>query len=116
MTEKQLPPIHPGEILLEEFLKPMEISQYRLAKAISAPPRRINEIVHGKRAVTADTALRLGRFFNMSPQFWLNLQTRYDLEVAEENLAARLIRTVLHIPMHRGADHEKVACVFESSP
>ena len=76
---KQLPPIHPGEILMEEFLEPMGISQYRLAKDISVPPRRINEIVHGKRSITADTALRLGRFFNMSPQFWLNLQTRYDL-------------------------------------
>ena len=81
---KQLPPIHPGEILMEEFLEPMGISQYRLAKDISVPPRRINEIVHGKRSITADTALRLGRFFSMSPQFWLNLQTRYDLEMAED--------------------------------
>jgi antitoxin HigA-1 len=74
--KKQLPPIHPGEILMEEFLEPMGISQYRLAKDISVPPRRINEIVHGKRSIAADTALRLGRFFGMSPQFWLNLQTR----------------------------------------
>ncbi len=90
MKSKKLPPVHPGEILIEEFLEPMGISQYRLAKDISVPPRRINEIVHGKRAVTADTALRLGRFFNMSPQFWLNLQTRYDLEVAEDLLEDRL--------------------------
>ena len=92
MKEKKLPPIHPGEILIEEFLKPMGISQYRLAKDISVPPRRINEIVHGKRAITADTALRLGRFFKMSPQFWLNLQTRYDLEVTEDLLADRLVK------------------------
>jgi len=88
--KKQLPPIHPGEILMEEFLEPMGISQYRLAKDISVPPRRINEIVHGNRSITADTALRLGRFFGMSPQFWLNLQTRYDLEVTEDFLARRL--------------------------
>lgn len=94
MKGEKLPPIHPGEILMEEFLKPMEISQYRLAKSISVPPRRINEIVHGKRAITADTALRLGRFFEMSPQFWLNLQTRYDLEVTEDSLADRLDREV----------------------
>jgi addiction module HigA family antidote len=90
MKNKKLPPIHPGEILREEFLDPMGISQYRLAKDISVPPRRINEIVHGKRSITADTALRLGRFFGMSPQFWLNLQTRYDLEVAEDLLQNRL--------------------------
>ena len=90
MKYKKLPPIHPGEILLEEFLEPMGISQYRLAKTISVPPRRINEIVHGKRSITADTALRLGRFFNMSPQFWLNLQTRFDLEVTEDQLENRL--------------------------
>ena len=90
MKNKKLPPIHPGEILKEDFLGPMGISQYRLAKDISVPPRRINEIVHGKRAITADTALRLGRFFRMSPQFWLNLQTRYDLEVTEDQLDNRL--------------------------
>jgi addiction module HigA family antidote len=94
MKEKKLLPIHPGEILIEEFLKPMGISQYRLAKDISVPPRRINEIVHGKRAITADTALRLGRFFGMSPHFWLNLQTRYDLEVTEDSLANRLNKEV----------------------
>ena len=90
MKSKKLSPIHPGEILMEEFLEPMKISQYRLAKDINVPPRRINEIVHGKRSITADTALRLGRFFSMSPQFWLNLQTRYDLEVTEDLLEGRL--------------------------
>ena len=90
MKNKELPPIHPGEILMDEFLEPMGISQYRLAKDISVPPRRINEIVHGKRSITADTALRLGRFFGMSPQFWLNLQNRYDLEVTEDLLEDRL--------------------------
>ncbi len=94
MKKKKLPPIHPGEILMEEFLKPMGISQYRLAKDISVSPRRINEIVHGKRAITADTALRLGRFFSMSPHFWLNLQTRYDLEVTEDLLENRLDKEV----------------------
>ena len=94
MKGKKLPPIHPGEILMEEFLKPMGISQYRLAKDISVPPRRINEIVHGKRAITADTALRLGRFFGTSPHFWLNLQTRYDLDVTEDSLANRLDKEV----------------------
>ena len=94
MKNKKLPPIHPGEILIEEFLKPMGLSQYRLAKDISVPPRRINEIVHGKRSITADTALRLGRFFGISPQFWLNLQTRFDLEVTEDLLAERLDKEV----------------------
>ena len=94
MKNKKLPPIYPGEILMEEFLQPMGISQYRVAKDISVPPRRINEIVHGKRSITADTALRLGRFFSMSPQFWLNLQTRYDLEVTEVYLDDRLDQEV----------------------
>jgi addiction module HigA family antidote len=94
MKNKKLPPIHPGEILIEEFLKPMGLSQYRLAKDISVPPRRINEIVHGKRSISADTALRLGRFFGISPQFWLNLQTRFDLEVTEDQLAERLEKEV----------------------
>ena len=94
MNKKKLPPIHPGEILMEDFLKPMGISQYRLAKDISVPPRRINEIVHGKRGVSADTALRFGRFFGMSPQFWLNLQTRYDLEITEDYLGNRLEKEV----------------------
>jgi addiction module HigA family antidote len=94
MKNKKLPPIHPGEILIEEFLKPMGLSQYRLAKDISVPPRRINEIVHGKRSISADTALRLGRFFGISPQFWLNLQTRFDLEVTEDLLAERIEKEV----------------------
>ncbi len=94
MKNKKLPPIHPGEILIEEFLKPMGLSQYRLAKDISVPPRRINEIVHGKRSISADTALRLGRFFGISPQFWLNLQTRFDLEVTKDLLAERLEKEV----------------------
>ena len=90
MRDKRLPPIHPGEILLEEFLKPMGISQYRLAKATSVPARRINEIVHGKRSITADTALRLSKFFGMSDRFWMNLQTRYDLEIEKDRLGSRL--------------------------
>ena len=94
MTRQPKNPFHPGEILLEEFLQPMGISQYRLAKNTSVPARRINEIVHGKRAITADTALRLGKFFNMTPQFWMNLQSRYDLEVAEDNLAGKLEKEV----------------------
>ena len=94
MKNKKLPPIHPGEILIEEFLKPMGLSQYRLAKDISVPPRRINEIVHGKRSISADTALRLGRFFGIAPQFWLNLQTRFDIEVTEDLLADRLEKEV----------------------
>ena len=92
--DKKLKPIHPGEILMEEFLKPIGVSQYRLAKDISVPPRRINEIVHGRRSVTADMALRFGHFFGMSPQFWLNLQTRYDLEVTEDSLGNRLEKEV----------------------
>ncbi len=90
MSNKLLPPIHPGEILLEEFLKPMNVSQYRLAKSTSVPARRINEIVHGKRAITADTALRLSLFFGMSDRFWMNLQTRYDLELEKDRLGSRL--------------------------
>jgi antitoxin HigA-1 len=87
---KKLPPVHPGEILLEEFLKPMGLSQYRVAKDIGVPARRINEIVHGQRTITADTALRLSRFFGMSERFWLNLQVRYDLEVEKDRLGDRL--------------------------
>ena len=90
MKSQKMPPIHPGEILKEEFLDEMNISQYRLAKDIHVPPRRINEIVHGKRSITADTALRLGRYFSMSPQFWINLQTHYDLEVELEKMGERL--------------------------
>ena len=90
MAKKKASPIHPGEILLEEYLEPLGISQYRLAKEISVPPRRINEIVHGKRSITADTALRLARHFGTSERFWLNLQTHYDLEVEKDRLADRL--------------------------
>jgi addiction module HigA family antidote len=88
--EELLSPIHPGEILLEEFLEPMGISQYRLAKDISVPPRRINEIVKGKRGITPDTALRLSRYFGTSERFWLNLQMRYDLETEKDRLRDRL--------------------------
>ena len=91
---RKLPAIHPGEILLEEFLNPLGISQYQLAKDISVPPRRINEIVHGQRSITADTALRLARYFGTSERFWLNLQSRYDLEVEKERLGRRLEREV----------------------
>jgi len=90
MKNKKMEPIHPGEILLEEFLKPMGISQYRIAKDISVPPRRINEIVHGKRSITADTALRLSKYFNTSDRFWLNLQIRFDLEIEKDRLGKRL--------------------------
>jgi len=94
MTRKVIPPIHPGEILLEEFLLPLGVSQYRLAKDICVPPRRINEIVHGKRAISADTALRLSRYFGMSDRFWINLQARYDIEMEKDLLAGRLNREV----------------------
>ncbi len=94
MKGKLLANITPGEILAEEFLKPMGLTQYRLARDIGVPPRRINEIVKGQRAITEDTALRLGQFFGMSPQFWLNLQTHYDLEQEQERLAHRLEREV----------------------
>lgn len=95
MTSQKLAPVHPGEILMEEFLTPLGISQYKLAKDIHVPARRINEIVHGKRAITADTALRLGKFFGISPQFWLNLQSHYDLEVQEEILGDRIKNEVV---------------------
>jgi addiction module HigA family antidote len=95
MATTKLAPIHPGEILLEEFLEPLGISQYRLAKDISVPPRRINEIVHGIRAITADTALRLARYFGTSERFWLNLQVRYDLEIEKDRLGSRLEKEVL---------------------
>jgi addiction module HigA family antidote len=99
MAKRDFPLIHPGEILLTEFLDPMHITQYRLAKDIGVTPRRINEIVHGRRAITADTALRLGRFFNMETQFWLNLQTHYDIEVALETLQDRLDHEVHPLPL-----------------
>lgn len=94
MRKKKIYPIHPGEVLMEEFLKPMGISQYRLANDISVPPRRINEIVHGDRSITADTALRLGRYFGVSPRFWLNLQAHFDLAHEEDRIGDRLVREV----------------------
>lgn len=94
MKKRDFPPIHPGEILVTEFLEPLGISQYRLAKDIGVTPRRINEVSHGRRAVTADTALRLGRFFGMEAQFWLNLQSRYDMEVTREQLQDKIKKEV----------------------
>ena len=94
MTAKKLPPIHPGEILLLEFLEPLGVSQYRLAKDISVPPRRINEIVKGKRSITANTALRLARYFATSERFWLNLQSHYDLEIERDRLGGSLKKEV----------------------
>ncbi len=94
MSKTKLAPIHPGEILMEEFLKPMEVSQYRLAKDISVSARRINEIVQGKRSITPDTALRLSKFFGLSERFWINLQARYDLETEKDKLKDRLSKEV----------------------
>jgi addiction module HigA family antidote len=94
MRRKRLAPIHPGEVLKEEFLAPLGISQYRLAKQTSVPPRRINEIVRGLRAISADTSLRLARFFGTSERFWLNLQTQYDLQLEKERLGKRLQKEV----------------------
>lgn len=91
---RTMSPIHPGEVLQEEFLGPLEVTQYRLAKGINVPPRRINEIVHGERAVSADTALRLARYFGTSPEFWLNLQLRYSLEVTADAIAREIEREV----------------------
>ena len=91
---RRMAPIHPGEILLEEFLNPMGISQYRLAKETSMPPRRINEIVQGKRSISANTALRLARYFGTTDRFWLNLQARYDLEIEKDRLGTRLLKEV----------------------
>ena len=95
MTSQKLPPVHPGEILLEEYLKPLRISQNKLGRDLNVPAQRINDIVRGQRAVTVDTALRLARYFHTSPQFWLNLQSRYDLEIAQETrLVDRVIKEV----------------------
>ena len=91
---KKLPPIHPGEVLLEDFMKPLGLSQYRVAKDIGVPPLRINQIVHGKRSITADTAMRVARYFGTSAAVWLRLQARYDLEVAEVGMAKRIKREV----------------------
>ena len=90
MTAKKLDPVHPGEILQKEFLEPMELSQNQLARDVGVPPRRINEIVLGKRRITADTALRLAKYFNMSPDFWLGIQMDYDLDVEVDRLGSRL--------------------------
>ena len=94
MAVKRLAPVHPGEVLLKDFLEPLGLTQYRLAKSLTVPPRRVNEIVHGKRAVSADTALRLARFFGTSERFWLNLQTSYDLEIERDRLGDRLRKDV----------------------
>ncbi len=90
MTDTIMPPVHPGEILLTEFLEPLGVSQYQLAKAVDVPARRINEIVHGQRRISADTALRLARYFGTSERFWMNLQARYDLEIEKDRLGATL--------------------------
>ena len=97
MAGKKLDPIHPGEILSEEFLSPLEITQYRLAKEISVPARRINEIIQGKRGISADTALRLSRYFGTSERFWINLQSHYDIEVEKDKLGPRLKREVVEL-------------------
>jgi len=94
VIEEKMAPIHPGEILKEDFMVPMGISQYRLAKDIGVDPRRINAIIQGKRAITADTALRLGRYFGIEPEFWMNLQTHYDLEIQSDRLAGKLEQEV----------------------
>ncbi len=104
MKAKKIQPIHPGEILMEEFLTPMGLSQNMLANDIGVPPRRINEIIHGKRRITADTALRLSRYFKMSPQFWLGLQMDYDLDLEEDRLAERLEKEVnIYEAVHKSA-------------
>ncbi|MEA1946167.1 MAG: HigA family addiction module antitoxin [Thermodesulfobacteriota bacterium] len=97
MKVKKIPPIHPGEILFEEFLKPMNISQNQLGRGLGVSPRRINEIVHGKRSITADTALRLAAYFGNSPSFWLGLQMDYDLDVAEDILSPKIKKEVQHL-------------------
>jgi len=93
-TQKKLAPVHPGEILLEEFMQPLGLSQTRMGRDLGVSPRRINEIVHGKRSVTADTALRLSRYFGTSAEFWLGLQADYDLDTASDRLAERILREV----------------------
>lgn len=94
MSEEKVAPVHPGEILLEEFMKPLGISQYRLARAMKVYPRRVNEIVHGQRAITADTALRLARYFGTTPELWMNLQSHFELERARDELEARILAEV----------------------
>jgi addiction module HigA family antidote len=97
MERKRMLPVHPGEVLFEEFLKPMNISQNQLGRDLRVSPRRINEIIHGKRSITADTALRLGRYFGNSPQFWLGLQMDYDLDVAQDTLSLTIREEVKHL-------------------
>ena len=104
-TATKLPPIHPGEILNEEFLRPMNITQYRLAKTIGVDARRIHSIVHGERAITAETALLLARFFGNAPGFWMGLQSQYDLEIAQDRLSERLDRITGQRPSPTGARH-----------
>ena len=98
LSLEKLPPIHPGEILNEEFLRPMNVTQYRLAKAIGVDARRIHSIVHGERSITAETALLLSRFFGNSAEFWMGLQSQYDLEVTEDRLSQRLSSVAAHSP------------------
>jgi addiction module HigA family antidote len=109
MSNRKIEPIHPGEVLLEEFLKPIGITQYRLAKDISVPPRRINEIIHGKRSVSVDTALRLSRYFGLSERFWLNLQARYDLEVEKDKLEKRIENEVKVLSQQRQSAQHKTS-------
>jgi len=101
-TTTKLPPVHPGEILRHEFLDALDLSEYRVAQAIHVPPRRINEIVHGKRAITADTAVRLARFFGVSAEFWMNLQAKFDLDHAEDALADELKTVATYVPAESG--------------
>ena len=104
MKTKKIDPIHPGEVLMDEFLEPLGLSQNQLANDIGVPPRRINEIIHGKRRITADTALRLAHYFDMSPQFWLGLQMDYDLDIEEDKLASRLEKEVnIYAAVHKTA-------------
>jgi antitoxin HigA-1 len=102
MNDNKLMPVHPGEVLLEEFLKPMNLSQNQVALALRVPARRINEIIHGKRRITADTALRLARYFNMSPRFWLGLQMDYDLDVVEDEIGEQLKKEVIVMASKEG--------------
>ena len=110
MPSRKLPPVHPGEILLEEFMKPLGISQNRLARDLHVPPRRINEIVHGLRSISADTALRLTRHFGTTAEFWINLQARYDLEVAKDALADRIKKEVQVNPSVNAARRNNLGC------
>ena len=110
MTEAIMPPVHPGEILLEEFLHPLSVSQNQLAKEIGVPARRINEIVHGQRRISADTALRLARYFGTSERFWMNLQTRYDLEIEKDRLGTVLNHTALRLSAWKLTSRHRAHC------